>query len=93
MSKSEDFEDLPYEEELRYSEKDLKKIREEERILTINELKQSKYVTIPLEEYTKIIESKSYALGKIAELEKQILQLKHPKMMINMEDIKHNKLF
>lgn len=58
-----------------------------------SELKQSKYVTIPLDEYTKIIESKAYALGKIAELEKQVVELKHPKTIIKVEDINKRKLY
>ena len=64
-----------------------------EGILKPSELKQSKYVTITLDEYTKIIESKAYSLGKIAELEKQVVELKHPKTIIKVEDINKRKLF
>ncbi len=45
----------------------------------ISNMKESKHIVLTVEEYTDIVETKSYAMGKVSILEKQIEKIKDEK--------------
>ena len=61
----------------------LKEIEPKEvKLYPLKELKESKYIVLTVERYTKIIETKNYAMGKLFVLEKQIEEMER-KQYIN----------